>query len=277
MGKRKRRPNFRRKNRNLSQDEELKILFLYRKRLFQICELADIFRIPEKHIREIIQKVDPFFSDVTEELPVTRLSFVLDEMYSRAIQKVAARIALKGKEVSCQELLEFGIDLVCWVYGLKTVTFPGVRIRHTEVSRETHPMPSKFTILRGLAKCSGGVRKLVVYNQIAKKRKGEDVKFAKTGYGKSITKGNISKICLYYGINPWFVKAHYPNKGNDGYLSLGKLKKMSDLSIDEICEITRFERRRAKKFFLAHGLKIKMRRTRFVEKWVEGKNSLTEK
>lgn len=285
LGKKARPANSRKIRRELTQEEEWRILVLGRRKVFRVFELAELFRVSERQVREIIRKENPEFTESgVDPLPVTRFSFLLDERYSRALLKVASLATLRDETTTPQNLLELGIDLLCWIYGIKSIAFPGKMGARSRKRVEQCPLPSKFTVLRRLALHSGRIPDCERIDQeMVRTRKQKHWKEENqwgdrkilTGYGHWLQPHMLRQACLYYGIDLVFVRYHYPERGK--YLSLVKLKRLSGLPLEQIHQETRIPKTRICVFFRSHGLKVEMPQGRYTYKIQPDKKSKRKK
>ena len=230
----------------ISNEDKLKIVSLYKKKVFKVYELSEIFRIPPDVIREILKEEDLYFFEMRNLPKLDRISILLSEQFSLALRKVVARTSLRSSNVTYQSLVERGIDLVCWLYGVKTIIGPGVGVAKEDRLKDFASLFPKFSLLRKLAEGKGRVG--YVYGLSSP---------GETKFSLCEREKGIRGMFLYYGINVNFVRLHYhPKTGK--YLNLGKLKTLSKLSVKEIKEeASMMGTQKIRKFFAEHGFKVR--------------------
>src|SRR3972149_5707335 len=60
----------------ISNEDKLKIVSLYKKKVFKVYELSEIFRVPPDTIREILEREDPYFFEMRDLPKLDRISFL---------------------------------------------------------------------------------------------------------------------------------------------------------------------------------------------------------
>lgn len=216
------------------------ILALCKKRIFEEGEIATMKKISRHTVASLANRNLPPKECYTK-IEHKRISVTLNDHWSLVLRKLLWKIEQEGKLFTPKEIIESAIDLLSFAYGIST------RRRAPDKSRGVPrtPIPSRIYLLRFLAKHKGKIPS------------------SKTSKVFSNNKHTfLHNVCLYYGIDPLFVRKHYDAEGK--YWTIRRLKELSQKPGPERAKALCVSFGQDRRFFAAHGIEPRQMRTRFL-------------